>query len=48
MRHLWGRWEDKETGAKTIGERVVGKLIVQERRCQRCNQVQMRMEEVSL
>lgn len=51
-RHRWGQWQDKEVGAKTAGSkethRVLGILIIQERRCGRCKQVQLRMEEASL
>ena len=50
--HRWGCWEDKESGFKTQGsgaeQKHIGKVIIQERRCQRCNMVQLRMAEASL
>lgn len=44
-RHRWGKWTDKTEGQKTRDGRVIGKIIVQERRCEVCNQVALRTEE---
>lgn len=41
--HAWGKWKDVSNGnlnsAETKG--VIGKLIIQERRCQKCNRAQL-------
>lgn len=51
-RHDWTKWEDKTDGVKTYDDngtkRVIGKIIVQERRCQRCNEARLRIEEVTI
>ena len=51
-RHRWSRWEDKQTlvlhGPGLPAEAIIGRSILQERRCERCNMVELRMEEASL
>ncbi len=43
--HNWGNWEDKETGTIKHGERSVGRFIYQERRCNRCNKIDLQKIE---
>ena len=39
--HRWGKWTDTETGSISRGGSTIGKYIYQERRCEKCNKVEM-------
>jgi len=47
-RHRWTKWSDKADGNKTQSGRVLGKVIIQERRCERCNMVELRAAEATI
>ena len=51
-RHRWSRWEDKQTlnlrRMEQPAEAIIGRSILQERRCERCNMVELRMEEATI
>lgn len=51
--HDWPKWTDRNEGAISVREddgskRIVGDVITQERRCNRCNMVVLRMSRASL
>ena len=43
--HQWQRWIDISTGkiADCYSDKIIGEFIVQERRCNRCEKVQLRV-----
>lgn len=48
--HSYPRWTDVEAGTISVkGEgRIVGRFVTQERRCLRCNAVQLRTAKVTI
>ncbi len=46
--HKWTKWKDRNKGRliRQKDDSVVGNIIVQERRCKKCNKVQLRNEMV--
>ena len=37
--HNWSKWEDTSSGTVSVNNKTVGRFIYQERRCSRCNKV---------
>ena len=48
--HEWEKWEDKEEGSITnlSTKASTGICITQERRCKRCNKVELRLEKTDV
>lgn len=46
--HEWSRWEDKQRYNIKLVEKITGQVIVQERRCLKCNKVKLRYEELQI
>lgn len=45
--HKWGKWKDVDAGDILREDNSIkGKYIVQERRCEICNKVQLRWEKL--
>lgn len=52
-RHQWTKWSDRDTGTKVTNEEgpkkcIVGIVVFQERRCEKCNQLQLRLVQATL
>ena len=47
-RHYWTKWEDKSEGVVKSAGRDIGKFVIQHRRCERCNELQMRTVEARI
>jgi hypothetical protein len=48
--HRWGMWKDRSTVSKhtTLAKTLVSSGVEQERRCERCGKLQLRIEWAGL
>lgn len=47
-RHQWPKWTDRTDGKVTREGRVLGHTVIQERRCERCNALALRIVEARI
>lgn len=47
-RHRWGKWTVKSEGETKNDGRVIGKVVIQQRQCQRCDQIELRTAEARI